>query len=179
MTERRDMNRLLKACSVIDSISTGVSNTVCLLFLPMTLISVYEVAMRYLFNSPTTWAWDVNVQLFCLLVVFGSASALLNRGHVIMDILVAQFSANVQAVLRVFVYLVFIFALGIVTWQTAIFAWRSILIHERTSSLLAAPVFPLKIGIFLGVALLWVQGICLWLRDVHQIGGNWKRKGIE
>ncbi len=157
---------MVKFLRIVDLVSKALSNAVSLLFLPLTLISVYEVAMRYLFNSPTTWAWDVNVQLFCLIVVFGSANTLLQRGHVVMDIFIIQLSEKTQVVLRLGVYLVFIFSLGAVAWQTAIFAWRSILIHERASTLLAAPVFPLKTGIFCGVVLLWVQGINLWLKDL-------------
>jgi TRAP-type mannitol/chloroaromatic compound transport system permease small subunit len=160
---------MVKFLRIIDQVSKALSNAVSLFFLPMTLISVYEVIMRYLFNSPTTWAWDVNVQLFCLIVVFGSANTLLQRGHVVMDIFIIQLSEKKQVVLRLGVYLVFIFSVGVVAWQTAIFAWRSILIHERASTLLAAPVFPLKIGMFFGVVLLWVQGIALWIKDLMLI----------
>ena len=72
----------------IDLINRHISNGVSFLFVPMTLIAMYEVVMRYAFDSPTTWAWDINVQLFCAIVVLGAGHTLRQGGHVIMDILV-------------------------------------------------------------------------------------------
>lgn len=167
------MKRLIH---IIDSISRWASNAVSLLFLPMTLIATYEVIMRYLFDSPTTWAWDVNVQLFCLIVVFGAANTLLQKGHVIMDVVIGLFSEKTKLWINLLVYVVFIVTVSIVAVQTAIFAWRSILIHERASTLLAPPVYPLKTGIFLGVTLLLLEGISLFVKDLERLfsGPNWK-----
>jgi len=159
------MKRLLR---VIDSMNQWASNGVSLLFLPMTLIATYEVVMRYAFNSPTTWAWDVNVQLFCLVVVFGAGNTLLQRGHVIMDVIIAFFSEKTRLRINLLVYIIFIVAIGIVVSQTAMFAWRSMLIHERASTLLAPPVYPIKTGMFLGVTLLWLEGISLFLKDLDR-----------
>ena len=45
---------MLKICDTIDAVSRTVSNSVSLLFVPLTLIATYEVVMRYAFNSTTT-----------------------------------------------------------------------------------------------------------------------------
>ena len=151
------MHIIRRLFETIDSLNKYLSNAVSLLFVPMTLIAVYEVMMRYIFNRPTTWAWDINVQLFALLVVFGAGNTLLQKGHVIMDILVGRFSEKKRLFINTSVYIVFIFTMGIVVWQTGIFAQRSVLVREKASTLLAAPVYPLKIGVFAGVTLLWLH----------------------
>jgi len=151
---------------VIDALNRYASNAVSLLFFPMTIIAVYEVTMRYVFNRPTTWAWDVNVQLFALIVVFGAGNTLLQKGHVIMDILVSHLSKKAQLIINIAVYIVFISTLGIVAWQTSIFAQRSILVRERASTLLSPPVYPLKIAIFIGVTFLWLLAVRLFLTDL-------------
>ena len=158
---------MLRLLRIIDNMNQWASNSVSLLFLPMTLIATFEVVMRYAFDKPTTWAWDVNVQLFCLVVVFGAGNTLLQKGHVIMDVVIAFFSEKTRLCINLLVYMVFIIAIGIVVSQTAIFAWRSILIHEKASTLLAPPVYPIKIGIFLGVTLLWLEGISLFVKDLY------------
>ncbi len=125
--------------------------------------------MRYLFNQPTTWAWDINVQLFALIVVFGAGNTFLQGGHVIVDIVVMRFSRKTRLIINLAVFVVFIFAAGIIVWQTAIFAWRSILVKERASTLLTPVVYPLKIGIFCGAALLWLEGISLFIKDLQAL----------
>ena len=60
-------HKMQRFIDLIDTINKYISDGLSLLFVPMTLIAMYEVVMRYFFNSPTTWVWDINVQLFCLL----------------------------------------------------------------------------------------------------------------
>jgi TRAP-type mannitol/chloroaromatic compound transport system permease small subunit len=158
---------MLRFCDAIDATSRFISNSVSLLFLPLTLISSFEVIMRYVFNSPTTWAWDVNVQLFCLIVVFGVANAFLNGGHVSMDIVVERFLNDKQRRIVSLCLLVFlIIVIAIMAWHTGQFAWRSFTIRERTSTLLAAPIYPLKIAMFCGIFILWLQIISVFLRKL-------------
>lgn len=154
---------------IVDYINLHLSNFASLLFLPMTLIAIYEVIMRYLFNKPTTWAWDVNVQLFALIVVLGAGNTLLQKGHVVMDIFILRFSAKKRLIVNLAVYLVFISTMAIVVWQCGIFAQRSIRIAERASTLLSPPVYPLKTAIFIGVTLLWLQAVSLFIKDMAEL----------
>lgn len=160
------MDRIL---NVIDSIIRYVSNGASLLFLPMTLIAVYEVMMRYLFNSPTIWAWDVNVQLFCLIVALGAGDTLLKHGHVIMDILIVRFPDRLRLFINSAVYLVFLFSAGIIIWQCGDFAWRSIQLQEKASTFFGPPVYPLKAVLFIGVILLGLAGTSIFLRNTKLI----------
>ena len=158
---------MLRICDTIDAIGRFASNSASLLFLPLTLIASFEVVMRYVFNSPTTWAWDVNVQLFCLIVVFGAANLFFNKGHVSMDIFVDRlFSGETRRVLSLCLLVFLIIVIAILAWETGQFAWRSFIIRERTSTLLRVPIYPLKIAMFCGVTLLWLQVISVFLRQL-------------
>ena len=158
---------MIRFCDIIDATSRFVTDRIAWLFIPMTLIAVYEVGMRYLFNSPTIWAWDVNVQLFSLVVVFGSANTFLNDGHVRMDLIITRFNPKTAQKISLVLYLFLIFVIGVLVWQTGLFAYRSVLIGERTSTLLAAPIYPLKIAICVGVITMLLQVISMFLRTVH------------
>lgn len=157
---------MIKFCRAIDRCSSFLSNSASLLFVPMTLIAMFEVIMRYLFNRPTIWAWDVNVQLFSLVVAFGAANTLAQGGHVAVDIIVCRFPPKARRLISLCLLGFFVATVGIVAWQSGLFAWRSFIIRERTSTLLAAPIYPAKISIFCGVALLWLQGVSLFLENL-------------
>lgn len=159
------MEKIMRA---IDKINEAASNAACLLFAPLAVISTYEVFMRYVMNRPTTWVWDVNVHLFSLIVVFGAGNTLRKGGHVVMDVLITRLSRKTRLALNIVAYLFFIFAVGIMVWQSAIFALRSVEVGERTSTLLGMPVYPLKACIFFGIALLWLEGVALFIRDVRE-----------
>ena len=150
----------------IDRVNKYISDGLSLLFVPMTLMAMYEVVMRYFFNSPTTWVWDVNVQCFCALVVFGGAHTLQQGGHVIMDIVVNKFQEKTKLIINLCVYVIFFIVLLITIWQVAMFAWSSLVIFERASTIFSPPVYPIKIGILIGVCLLFLQGVSLFVRDI-------------
>lgn len=143
-----------------------IYNGVSCLFLPMTLFAMFEVVMRYFFNRPTIWAWDINIQLFSAVVVLGSAHTLKQSGHVIMDIFVNRLRQRTRLIVNMAVYIVFFIAMGIAIWQVAIFAWQSILLQEEASTFFAPPVYPIKTGILIGVSVLFLQGISLFIRDL-------------
>ena len=150
----------------IDLINKYIYNGVSFLFVPMTLAAMFEVVMRYFFNSPTIWAWDINVQCFCAIVVLGGAHTLQQGGHVIMDILVNKLQPKTRLIVNLCVYLVFFFAILIAIWQVGNFAWQSLILFEEASTIFAPPLYPIKIGILIGVSLLFLQGASLFIRDL-------------
>ncbi|MCF8079161.1 MAG: TRAP transporter small permease subunit [Desulfobacterales bacterium] len=160
------MNALKQMVTAVEWINKKLFNLTSLLFVPMTLIAVFEVTMRYLFNRPTSWAWDVNSQLFALLVIFGAAHTLAKGGHVVMDIVVQRFSKRTRTIINMCVYALFIFSLTLLVYQMALYAERSIAVREHASTLLAPPVYPLKTGMFIGTALLLLEAVGIFLKNI-------------
>lgn len=150
----------------IDLINKYISDGLSLLFVPMTLMAMYEVVRRYVFDNPTTWVWDINVQCFCALVVLGGAHTLQQGGHVIMDIVVNKFQEKTRLVINLCVYIIFFFVILITIWQVGIFAWDSLTIFERASTILSPPIYPIKIVMLIGVCLLFLQGVSQFMRNV-------------
>lgn len=150
----------------IDIMNRFISNAISLLFVPMTLMATYEVVMRHFFSRPTTWVWDVNVQCFCAIVVLGGAYTLQQGGHVIMDIIINKFQKKTRLMINLCIYVIFFVVLLITIYQVGIFAWNSLAIFEKASTLFSPPIYPIKIGILIGVCLLFLQGVCLFIRDV-------------
>ncbi len=160
------METVKKVLSTIDVMNKYAYNGVGLLFAPLTLIAVFEVGMRYLLNRPTLWAWDVNMQLFSFIVVFGAGNTLFQGGHVVMDLFINRFSKKTKLKINMAVYVVFFFVMSLILRELTSFAWRSLLLREKASTLFAPAVYPLKVGILVGVTLLFLQAISLFVRDV-------------
>jgi TRAP-type mannitol/chloroaromatic compound transport system permease small subunit len=149
----------------IDLINKYIYNGVSFLFVPMTLFAMFEVVSRYGFNQSTSWVWDVNVQLFCAIVVLGGAHTLQQHGHVIMDIFVNRCQQKTRLIINLCVYIIFFFAMLLAIWQVANFAWQSLRIFETASTILSPPIYPIKILILIGVCLLFLQAVCSFIRD--------------
>ncbi len=168
-----------RALDLIDGVNQYTFNGVSILFVPMTLFAMFEVIMRYFFNSPTIWVWDINVQLFSAIVVLGGAHTLKQGGHVIMDIFVDRLPKRKRLVLNMAIYIIFFIVMAIAIWQVSIFAWQSILLREEASTFFAPPIYPIKTGILLGVTLLFLQGWVLFIRDLISFRALSKERGSK
>ena len=82
---------MLRVLQFVDSINKWVGNIICYLVVVIMLTGVYEVVMRYFFNRPTIWVWEINGFLLCIFIALGGGYTLLVRGHVRVVVL-----SNVQ-----------------------------------------------------------------------------------
>ena len=150
----------------IDRLNERVGYVVSFLILPMTLISVIEVVLRYVFNRPTIWGWDVNVMLLGTFSILTGGYVLLKDGHVTMDVIVSRLSLRARAVIALITSLLFFFCIGLLAWQGGIEAWNSLLIREKVNSVWGPPIYPLKILWPIGAFLLLLQGVANFIREL-------------
>ncbi len=84
-----------------------------LLVLPLIGALVIEVISRYVFDSPTLWAFEVSYMVMGAIFMLGLANALRLGQHVSVDVVTLKFNARVNATVRAVCYLLF---LPIVSW---------------------------------------------------------------
>jgi TRAP-type mannitol/chloroaromatic compound transport system permease small subunit len=153
-------------CRAIDSINEWAGKCVSILALPMALFIGIEVVARYVFNRPTIWVWDVNIQLLGALVLFGAGYTLLHGGHIIVDVIVIRFSRRTRAITDMITSVFFFFAIGVLVWKAAMAGWDSLLSRELFTSYWNPPIYPLKISVSIGAFLLLLQGVAKFIRDL-------------
>ena len=92
----------------IDSLSawTGKAFAWCIVIL--TFSTVYEVFVRYVLNAPTTWAFDMSVQMYGALFMMAGAYTLSQGAHVRGDVLYRLLSNKTQAKIDLVLYIVFL-----------------------------------------------------------------------
>ena len=153
-------------CIIISKINRFLGMVLQWTILPISAIVMFEVIARYVFNRPTIWAWDVNVQLLAFMATLGAGYVLLNDDHVRVDLLVANFSRRKRAILESFTGVLTIVALGILTWQMSSVAVTSIKYLEVDWSYFAPPVYPLRTLMAFGSLMLFLQAIAMFLQNI-------------
>lgn len=137
---------------------------------PLLIIVVYEVFMRYVFNAPTTWAFEATTFLYGLHYMFGLSYADTHGAHVKVDIFSSMASEKVQAVLRIITNLAFFMPVTIcLTLYGIKYAHNATLGLEVNSTSWAPPIWPLKILMALCLVFLLLQGIANLLKDIHSL----------
>lgn len=159
------MQRIKTLLNAIDTISLWTGKAASFLVIAMVGVTVYEVVLRYFFNSPTIWAFETNYLMFGAYSMLGGAYTYYLRGHVNVDILYQRLPLRGKAISNLTTFVFFFIFSGVLLWKMGIMAWDSFTIKEHLSSAWAPPVYPLKAVMFVGVLLLPLQGLAKFIRD--------------
>lgn len=159
------LNRLIYA---IDQLSKSVGHAFAWCIVILTLGTCYEVAVRYLLNNPTSWAFDLSYLMYGAVFYMAGAYTLSRAGHVRADMFYRKWRPRTQAVVEMTLYVVFFFP-GILALVVAGSAYgvESMRIGEvSVNSPAGVPIWPLKMMIPFGAALIAIQGLAELLRCV-------------
>ena len=129
----------------------------------------YEVIARYVFNSPTIWAHESMYLMFGMQYLLAGGFCLREDAHVRVDVLYIHLSARGKAVADVCTsgfFFIFATALMVTGW---IFFHDSFLIREASFTEWAIPHWPIKFALPLGGALILLQGLASFIRDVETL----------
>jgi TRAP-type mannitol/chloroaromatic compound transport system permease small subunit len=160
------MERLRKIVARIDGISEWSGRICAWLSVPLVLFMSYDVIMRYLFQAPTKWAYEMTWMQYGALFMLGGAYALKHKLHVRVDIIYNRWSLRTRAIFDSVMYLVFFFPVFyILVTHSVIYAYYSWEILENSYvSYWQPPVYPIKTVMVIGLVLFALQGIAEFLR---------------
>ncbi len=134
------------------------------------LLIVYDVVTRYVFNSPTIWGMDVQVQVFAIGMMIGCNFTLLRRGHVMVDLFTVKWPLKRKMILEAIMYVIFFFPfMGAFVYTFYSFMMRSWAMMEKSTSPWMPPVYPFKTVLFICFILLLIQGISEFIKDIITI----------
>lgn len=158
------LNTILKG---FDGVSEWTGRIFVWLVIPLTVVVVFEVISRRIFNAPHIWATEVTNYLFGPHFMLAAAYTLLYKSHVSIDIIYGRFSPRTRGILDIITYLVFFFPFCIIVfYQGIIFAQTSWSIGE-TSESAALRIVPLvKTVIPVTFGLILIQGLANFVRSI-------------
>ena len=167
----------MKWIKYIDRISEWTGIAASWLVVPLTLLVSYEVVMRYFFNQPSNWGYDVCWMIYGMSFMIGGAYTLLHQGHVRIDIVYNVMPPRAQKIFDAVVYAVFFLFVTIVfTWAGIKFAADAWTAGENLStSTWKFPSGPIKTVIPVSFFLLSLQSLAELVRSLSSL----RKRGIK
>jgi TRAP-type mannitol/chloroaromatic compound transport system permease small subunit len=130
------------------------------------VVLCWEVVARYVFGAPTIWAHGYTQRIFGAYFVLVGAYTLIRRDHVRIDLFINGSRPRVNAALDLVNY-VFLIVWGVaLTWEGFWFfedAWRY---GDLDDSVLQHPMWPIKLCLFAGAALITLQASAEAIRSL-------------
>ena len=156
----------------INALNERVGVMTSYLALPLILVVVWEVIMRYVFNAPTSWGFETTTFIYGMHFVLGFSYTHLHDGHVAIDVFEAKLPKKPRAILRILTNLIiFIPSVGLLTIWSVIYATDSWQNWERASTSWGPPIYPFKTLMALGFILLFLQGVAKLIGDFRALKG--------
>jgi len=163
----------------MDAIATWINKTNeflgkigALLILPLVGVVTFEIIMRYVFNAPTVWGFEMTLFLYGANYMLGLALTEGRGGHVSVGVLTMRMSKRGQALMGIISYLTLFVPvwLCLSVWSVK-YAVHSTLLLERNSTSWSPPVWPVKLIMALGVVMLFLQGVSTLIRHIETYRG--------
>ena len=140
------------------------------LILPLIGVICYEVLMRYIFNAPTAWAFEMTVFIYGVHFMLALGHCHKHDGHVAIDIFEARLPQRPRTILRIIANLVlFIPTIGLLSVWSVVYAKTSWGMFERASSSWNPSVYPYKALMALGFILFFLQGVSKLINDFRSL----------
>ena len=98
------MNAIAKA---IDTLNEVFGRVIAPLIAIITLVVLYDIALRLFTGRPSDWAFDITKMLFGAHFMLMAAYGLRHHAHVEVDVLKRLLSRRKQALLEILGYLIF------------------------------------------------------------------------
>jgi TRAP-type mannitol/chloroaromatic compound transport system permease small subunit len=162
------MKTVIAVMKIIDIVNAKIARVVSYCMPLFVLSLVYEVFARYVFDSPTSWSFDVTYFLCSLAMMLTMAYTWQTNAHVGVDIFLKKLPVKVQAAWMSLCLLLLFF----VTWLMIIGVMISDVVHswsilERSTIGFMPPVYPFKTWILIGTVMMAFQGFNVFVKQLH------------
>jgi TRAP-type mannitol/chloroaromatic compound transport system permease small subunit len=164
----------MKIEDYIDRFSIWSGNIIRWLAVILTVVVLYEVVARYLFNAPTIWAFDTAMMVFSVMFLFGAAYVLQIKAHIKVDVIQNMLPPRVQLILDLIYYIVFFFPFlcVMVVFGSKIAISMTIAGEISNTSQWLEPIWPWRWVIPVGFFLLLLQAVAEFIRLIKSFRTN-------
>jgi len=150
---------------LIDGLNEVVGKIVSWVAVLFAGLIIYDVVLRYAFNAPTLWAFDLTKSLFGFYFILLGGYALRHQAHVRVDLVTSALTPTPRRIVEIIGYPIFFFPFAwVFVEQSYIFALRSWTQGETTYGAIQMPVYPVKIAMAVAAVLLLLQGISEFIK---------------
>jgi TRAP-type mannitol/chloroaromatic compound transport system permease small subunit len=152
------MAALLALSRLIDAVTTVVGKSVSWLLLAAVLISAGNAVLRKAMDISSNAWLEVQWYLFGTVFMLAAAYALLKNEHVRIDILSSTWSKKTRDIIDLVLHTIFLVPFAaLMTWLAWPWFWLSYRSGEISSNAGGLVIWPAKLVVLLGFALLLLQ----------------------
>ena len=160
------VNLVRKYLYFTDWLNAKFAWIVAFLIVPMLCIMIWEIVLRYFFNAPSLWAYEISLFLYGGYIALGGAYTYLTGGHVNVDIIWVRLSPRRRALLDILTSGFAFLFLGVLFWASlniTISAWE---IGETTMTHWGPIYYPLRTTLPVACFLFLMQVVAKLIRDI-------------
>jgi TRAP-type mannitol/chloroaromatic compound transport system permease small subunit len=156
----------------VEAVGRVVGRAAMYLVFVMMGVLLYSSVMRTGFNRPPIWTVEIAQFLLAAYYLLGGAYSLQLDAHVRMDLLYGRWSprgqafANTITAVALITYLIVLLIGGISS------SWYAIAFGQMNSSAWRPPLWPIKVIMTLGIALMILQAVAIFFRDLARARGR-------
>lgn len=157
---------------LVDRLNLAIGKLTSLLIWIGIVVLCWEVVARYAFGSPTIWAHGYTQRIFGAYFILIGAYTLIRRDHVRIDLFLNTRSPRLNAALDLLNYAFLLLWGAVLTWEGFWFfedAWRY---GDLDDSVLRHPMWPIKLALFAGAALITLQAFAEAARSLIGVFGS-------
>jgi TRAP-type mannitol/chloroaromatic compound transport system permease small subunit len=158
---------LKKIINCIDRFQNWFGYLVAMLIFPLCAIMIYEVFMRYVFNKPTSWGFELTTYIYGIHFMLALGYTYLYNTHVRVEVLVTLLSKRKQTIISLICHLLLLLPVfGILTFSSMEYAYVSIVRQEHSWSAWGPALYPYKTLMALGFLMFFLQGISSTFKQI-------------
>lgn len=156
--------------SGIERFVDAIGRVTSWLTLAIVVLMAINVLLRYLFNTGSVWAQELEWHLLSPLILFGMSYALLHGEHVRVDVLYADFSPRTKLIVDIVSALLCIAISLMVVWLSLGYVQQSYAVAEQSADPGGLPYrWVLKALIPAGFVLLALQSFAVLIGKLFEL----------
>ncbi|WP_022664287.1 TRAP transporter small permease subunit [Desulfospira joergensenii] len=166
--DKKPLARLMEKISALDEKLAEAAGWIVVI---MMLTISYDVAMRYIFNSPTTWSFEINRYMLIMVVFIGGAWTLPAGGHVSVDIAVERCSEKKRQILDLITSVMASAYVLVFLVESTVFTWDAVAHNVKSTEYLAWPLWPVRAFLVIGGLLLLLEYLLRIVKNAAALFG--------
>jgi TRAP-type mannitol/chloroaromatic compound transport system permease small subunit len=162
--------RLYVRC--VDAVNRVVGSVVMYLALVMMGLLLFASITRYVFNVPFVWIIEMAQFLMAAYYILGGGYSMQLDAHVRMDVLYERWSPRTRVLMDTITVFFLVFYLAYMVRGGLASSAYSLKYNQTNYSAWAPPMAPIKIIMTVGIALMLLQVIAIFFKDVAKLAGR-------
>lgn len=156
----------------VDAVNRVLGFYVMYLALAMMGLLLFASITRYVFNVPFVWIIELSQFMMAAYYILGGGYSLQIDAHVRMDVVYERWTVKTRAFMDSITAFCLVFYLVYMVYGGWASSAYSLKYGQTNYSAWAPPMAPIKIIMTVGIALMLLQAIAIFFRDIAKVSGR-------